>query len=666
MMKERTRHTDFSWTAWTPQEIAAMPDALAAEKQRAHERIKTVPASERTLANTLFAYDRSHHPVADAARRIWLLKNAGTHEAVRTAASDALARLESLLVDVEHDEEMYRAFRELSLPQDCDSASVKLYEDVVREYRRMGFDLSKEQQDHYKRNLKRLAELGSEFDKNLNNARAAMNVSERDLAGVPSEVIARLERVQTPDGEKLTVTTDYTDYIPVMKYCRNASLRRELVILSECRAGTRNLDILAEMVALRAENASLLGYETHADYVTEESMAKTGETAMAFLSELRMRITPRFEQERRMLREAKHREIGTDEPLAYEDFRYYMECVTKQKSGIDHIELQQYFPMEGVLAGMMDVYQELLGVRFQNRNVEGLWHSDVRFYDVSDTEGRYIGSFMLDLHPRDGKYTHACMSSISKGRYEDAERTEFIAPLIVMLCNFTKPTKTSPSLLTHNEVETLFHEFGHVMHGVLTEAPYIHQSGTSVAQDFVEAPSQMLEYWTWNADTLKRISGHWKTGVELPDALIGQLIASRHVTDGLHYIRQLALGLLDMALHMRPHPVSLTAEDIDRLWKDIWDEATGIPVIEGTHFPATFGHLNGYDAAYYGYAWSEVFAADMASRFRETGMMDRALGRRYRTEILAPGSSRDESDSLRAFLGREPSQEAFFEELRSQ
>merc|ERR550517_1596469 len=304
---------------------------------------------------------------------------------------------------------------------------------------------------------------------------------------------------------------------------------------------------------------------------------------------------------------------------------------------------------------MMDIYQKILGLKFTRLKEGEVWHEDVEMWKVDDLQsGDNIGYFYLDLYPRDGKYGHACMMQLQPACLDKAGKRQ--KSVVVMLTNFSKPTKDKPSLLDHKEVETYFHEFGHVMHGICSQTETSRFFGTHVERDFVEAPSQMLENWVWKEESLRLMSKHYKDGSPLPKEMLDKLVASKNANAGAVNLRQIYLASFDQELHTSDKGDTVNVGS--RLYKEI----LGIDTIPGTNFAARFGHLVGYDAQYYGYMWSEVFSEDMfASRFNKEGVLNPATGKDYRNCILAKGGTKDAIDLLRDFLGREPNQDAFLE-----
>ena len=317
-----------------------------------------------------------------------------------------------------------------------------------------------------------------------------------------------------------------------------------------------------------------------------------------------------------------------------------------------------YFSLDRVLAGIFELAQTLYGIRITPQSETPVWHPEVRAYDVVDEDNRFIARFYLDLHPRSNKYSHAACFGLRSGRQlEDG----YQKPEAALVCNFPAPAEDKPSLLTHREVETLFHESGHLMHHLLTRASIAGFSGTSVSQDFVEMPSQIFENWVWEKEALKRFGVHYQTGETVPDALIEKMLATRHMNSGIDTQQQLFYATLDMSYHDGFLPED--AEATTRMLHKIQAEYTLFNTVEGTHMQASFGHLIGYSAAYYGYLWSRVYADDMFSVFKENGIFDGDTGRRFRDQVLARGDSEDPMVLIENFLGRKPGMDAFLANL---
>jgi thimet oligopeptidase len=448
-----------------------------------------------------------------------------------------------------------------------------------------------------------------------------------------------------------------------MELADNSEKRKELAQKFLKKGGTKNMKLLERMIKLRGEKAKILGYKNHADYKTEVRMAKSGDTALKFTTSLLDKVEKGGRDDLTLLRELKRKEVGNKNAELYSyDVGYYGNKLQKILFNVDSEEVRSYFPLKRVLEGTFNIYSTLFGVTFQKFNERknvSLWHPDVELYTVKDLQGETLSYFALDLHPREGKYGHACALSVIDGRASSFKGGTYITPFAVMIANFTKPSETHPSLLSHSEVETFLHEFGHIMHCILTKAPHASQSGYHTAWDFVEAPSQMLEHWAWNKKPLSLLSAHYQTGKPLPEKILSNLIQSqRHM---LRYatLRQLILGLLDLTLHTKNNP-----PEPGKLYRDLIKKHTGISVFKDAIFPAGFGHLaGGYDAGYYGYMWSNVYAADMFTRFEKEGILNKKTGAEYKRAILEQGGSEPELQLVKEFLGRKPNNKAFLKEI---
>jgi len=549
------------------------------------------------------------------------------------------------------------AFSESSEAKQLSPELERYVKKTIREGKRNGLHLPEDKREEIKTIKKRMSELSVNFQKNLNEDTTHLYFDPKELAGVPEDLVNSLEKNE--DG-KVKVTMQYPHFFPVTRKCKVPETRFlvEKTFQSVCMK--ENTGILEEIIQLRIKQAALLGYPSHAAYVQEMRMAKTPETVESFLEELAVKLQPLWAKEREVMLKLKEEEANElnfefNGKLDYWDFRYYMSMVEEKHYAVDQEKLKEYFPVDVVTAGLMDIYQRILGLKFTKLDNPEVWHEDVEMYQVNDAKtGENIGYFFLDLYPRDGKYGHACMVQLQQGCLDsNGERQKSV---VAMICNFSKPTADKPSLLDHNEVETYFHEFGHVMHGICSTASTSKFFGTHVERDFVEAPSQMLENWVWMEESLKLMSKHYKDGSAIPKEMLSKLIASKNANAGAINLRQIYLATFDQQLHTRDK-----AADTMSLGSELYKKILGFETIPDTNFAARFGHIaGGYDAQYYGYMWSEVYCQDMfESRFAKEGVLNAATGQDYRNMILAPGGSKDGLDLLTQFLGREPNQEAF-------
>ena len=467
--------------------------------------------------------------------------------------------------------------------------------------------------DELKSLQERLVGLGIQFRKNIDDYEDHIEVSRDELDGLPDSYIERLRTVENGGAVRYKVGLDYPELHPFLDSAHDGELRRELFHKNHNKSADTNIELLEEALGVRSSMAALLGYESWAAYALEIKMAKQSDAVLEFLLDLEERLQPKLASDLTRLSDEQERRTGVTGPVDIADWRYYTNQVVQEQYQVDPFEVAAYFPLDAVLDGMFRIYEELVGVRFVRRPdvVESAWNEDAQPFDIVDPEnGDALARFYMDLYPRIGKFGHAAAFTLRGGRSLNGDGYQ--RPISAIVANFTKPTESSPSLLRHTEVVTLFHEFGHILHQTLTTSRYSRFSGTRVERDFVEAPSQMLEHWCWQPDMLSNFSRHHETGDPLPASLINRMMEAKHTSSAIATLRQVYFSRLDLAYH------SESDRGTDEIAREL-HPITGFPFPEDTHFQAGFGHLFGYDAGYYGYLWSRVFGDDMFTRFEAPG-----------------------------------------------
>ena len=647
---------DFGFSIVTVDRVEKGMDAALAEAQQILEDL-VAPKEQRTFENTMLPLDRIADVLSQANTRYAFMGYVHPEKEVRSAAKAAEEKMETFGVEMVFRDDLNAAVKEYAATEEAKSLEgeqSRLVGFTLRDLRHAGHDLSPEARARVKERTQRLVELGVRFQENIDEWDDHILVTRDELEGLPPSFAESLETDE--ETGKLKVTLAYPHVIPFVENAKRRDLREELSFKFNTQAVEANRKILEEALALRHEIAEEFGVPSWAHHRLEERMAKDPERVSGFYESLIPPLTKQGELDMAAMAELLQADHG-DNLVQTWDWRYYDIQQRRTDYGVDPFEVAEYFALDSVLAGLFDLVQETFGLEFHEIPDPDVWHPEVRLFAIQDAgSGEELSHFYLDLVPREGKYGHAAeFPLIMSRRLEDGS---YQNPACAMVANFTKPTAAAPSLLQHGEVETLFHEFGHVLHQNLGRTELARFAGTNVERDFVEAPSQIMQHWVWRADVLRRFARHHETGQSIPDRLVEQLVAARQLNVAIHQLRQLQYGWWDQTMHGAESEV-----DLDRILRE--GARLGLmPFHEGTFSLASFGHLmGGYDAAYYGYMWSEVFGDDMFSRFEEEGVTNPDVGMAYRREVLEKGGSVDADEMLTRFLGRAPENTAFLRKL---
>lgn len=625
------------------------------------ETLKSIygtPEEMRTFENTINAYDAAYDKFNTVWGTLYLMANSHPDDSTREAANDAHITFSQYGNKLGLDEDLYRSFKEYS---ESDEAKLlfgykeKYLRESLRDFERNGFALSKEERNELKVIQDRLSIISNEFNKNISEYQDFLIVTEAEVTGLDDDY--KKARRQEDGTYKIDLT--YPSYRPFMRLSESESARKELSFKYMNRAADKNLVVLEKMALNRLEMANHLGYNTFAEYRLETRMAKNPKTVWDFENSLLEKVKEKGRQDYDEVLSVKREKTGNDSIMLVNgwEYSYYSNILKKEKYEVDAELVKQYFELNNVLDGLFQITQSLFGVEYKQVKDASVWQKDVTMYEVVDN-GEVIGRFYLDLYPRQNKFGHAACFTIQKGMLTEKG---YQIPTAALECNFPEPTEDTPALMSHSQVETFFHEFGHVLHNMLTRSEMSGFSGTSVSRDFVEAPSQIFENWTWDYKSLKLFAKHYETGEVLPIELYDKMIAAKNVGSGVSTLGQIFLGSIDMTIYDKYNPnEARTTTDIV---KELQNSITFTPYREGTHFQAAFGHLNGYAAGYYGYLWSEVYAQDMYSVFEAEGILNPEVGQRYREFILGQGANKEPMELVKEFLGREPNAEAFYKSL---
>ncbi|MEW7280638.1 M3 family metallopeptidase [Aquimarina sp. 2201CG1-2-11] len=642
--------------------LPAIKNGIALAKKEVGKIVSNPePAS---FTNTIEALDYSGELLDRVTSLFFNLNSAETNEDIQKIAQEASPLLSEFGNDIalnldlfKRIETVYNKKKSLSLTAE----QSRLLEKRYKSFSRNGANLPENKKEELRGIDKELSTLSLKFGENVlaeTNKYEMHITNEEDLAGLPEGAKdAAKALAASKNKEGWLITLDYPSYIPFMKYADNRELRKKLSLAFGSKGFKKdaldNQDIVLKIAKLRHQRALLLGYSSHAHYVLEERMAQSPDTVFSFLNEILEKAKPAAEREFEQL-SSFARELDGIDQLQTWDSAYYSEKLKQKLFNLDDEKLKPYFKLENVIDGVFSIANKLFGLQFSVTNEVDKYHEEVRTYNVTDQHGNFVSLFYADFHPRPGKRNGAWMTSY-KSQMKKDERN--IRPHVSIVCNFTKPTPSKPSLLTFNEVTTLFHEFGHALHGMLADTTYPGLSGTSVYWDFVELPSQVLENWCYEKEALELFAKHYETNEVIPMELVEKIKQSATFLEGLSTLRQLSFGLLDMSWHSQ-NPSAIT--DVKGHEKKTFDTTSLFPNVEESCMSTAFSHIfqGGYSAGYYSYKWAEVLDADAFEYFKENGIFNKEIATKFKEHVLSKGGTENPMTLYTRFRGQKPKPEA--------
>lgn len=620
-----------------------------------------------TFTNTVEALENTGQQLDRATSIFFNLNSAETNEEIQKIAQEISPLLTAFNNDLLLNQALFKKVQtvyESRSSYNLTEEQKMLLEKQYKSFTRNGANLPEDKKAILRKIDADLSKLKLTFGENVlaeTNAYHMHITNEQDLAGLPEGVKEAAAQAATEKNlEGWVITLDYPSYIPFMKYAENRALRKELSLAFGARAYNKNKfnneQNVLQIVNLRHQRAQLLGYKSHAHFILEERMAETPNKVQSFLNELLEKAKPAAIKEFNEL-ESYAKNLDNINNLEKWDSAFYAEKLKQEKFSLDDEKLKPYFKLENVINGVFAVANKLFDLHFEIDNTIEKYHEDVKTYRVTNSDGALVAIFYADFHPRPGKRGGAWMTS-----YKPQQKFHGIndRPHISNVCNFTKPTASKPSLLTFNEVTTLFHEFGHALHGMLANTTYKGLSGTNVYWDFVELPSQILENWCYEKETLELFAKHYETEEVIPMELVTKIKESATFHEGMQTLRQLSFGLLDMAWHSKD---PATIKDVKQFEIAVMEHASLFPETPQTCMSTAFSHIfqGGYSAGYYSYKWAEVLDADAFAYFKENGIFNKKIATKFKDTVLSQGGTVDPMELYKAFRGQEPNPEALLQ-----
>ncbi len=647
----------------TPQEIKNQKEECLKQAARDIESLLVIPPLQRTFANTVQALDvlasRSNMAVKDAVFEVIQLLH--PDKAMRDAAHDAIQEMKDFYVDnISNNKKLYESFKAYaegnSLQESLNKQERYFIDETMKGFKRAGLDLPDDKLQEVRELKKKLSKTIQQFDRNIADDQSSITAKAADLAGLDPAFIAALKK---NDAGDYVLGVDYPTYHQVLENCIVEDTRKRLYEAFSNRAYPVNHAVLQEVIALRDQLAQKLGYVSYADLDLDNQMVKSPERARHFLDDLIAKSQQKEDQEFNTFAKELPSSVTLtkDGKIKAWDLAHIKTQYKQKHFNVDERVISEYFPMQQTIEALLDIYHQFMGVSFQEEPIAGMWHEDVRLIKVLGNDKKMLGYLFLDLYPRPNKYSHAAHAGMVPAiKTKNGSRLPAVS---VVIANFPKPTEGKPALLMRADVRTFFHEFGHALHALLGATELGSSAGTSTKTDFVELPSQMLEEWLWDKEILQKVSKHYVTGKPLSDEIIKNIIALKNYDSGNFVQTQAVYSLLSLDMYKvgaskDPFVVLTALQDRYR---------PRIAYGPNNHMYASFGHLTGYGAKYYGYLWSKVFALDLFDTIKKHGLLNPVIGKQYVDKVIGKGGSEDPNDLLKDFLGREPNQNAFLRDL---
>ena len=669
-MTKKTLITSFNTKYNTaPFTIIQTEDFLPAFKETikmAKKEIDTIVINPKkpSFENTIEALDFSGEQLDRISSIFFNLNSAETNEAIQKIAQEVSPLLSEFSNDITLNEDLFKRVKTVyySKPElNLTTEQTTLLDKKYKSFSRNGANLPEDKKIQLREIDKKLSTLKLKFGENVlaeTNKFEMLITDESNLSGLPEGTKeAAKQLAESKEKKGWLFTLDYPSYIPFITYADNRDLRKKLSLAAGAKAfkgdALDNQNNVLQIAQLRYERANLLGYKTHAHFVLEERMAETPETVLKFSNDLLEKAKPAAEREYKKL-ENFAKDLDNIDQLQKWDGAYYSEKLKQKLFSLDDELLKPYFKLENVINGAFTISNKLFDLNFEEIDTIDKYHEDVLTYKVTDSKGDFISIFYADFFPRSGKRNGAWMTSYKPQYIKNKENSR---PHISIVCNFTKPTKTKPSLLTFNEVTTLFHEFGHALHGMLANTTYPSLSGTSVFWDFVELPSQVMENWCYEKEALELFATHYETGEVIPMELVEKIKDSATFHEGMQTLRQLSLGLLDMSWHSQD-PTSI--KSVKTYEDDVFKNTSLYPKTKETCMSTTFSHIfqGGYSSGYYSYKWAEVLDADAFEYFKQEGIFNKRVADKFKNHVLSQGGTENPMTLYKRFRGQKPEPEA--------